>query len=62
MVLVRVIGVIGPGRRPVQLFHFVLYALQSFGIADVVSLDVRLYEQRVVDIELGIEAEGAQRG
>ena len=45
-----------------ELFHFVLYALQSFGIADVVSLDVRLYEQRVVDIELGIEAEGAQRG
>ena len=44
-----------------EFLHFVLDALQGLRVADVVGLDVRLHEQRVVDVELGIEAECAQR-
>ena len=45
-----------------EFVHLVVDALEGFGVADVVGLDVGLYEQRVVDVELRIEPERAQRG
>ena len=39
-----------------------LYAPHGFRIADVVGLDVGLYQQRVVQLQLGIETQGARRG
>ena len=40
--------------------NFFLYPCDGFGIADVIRFDVRLCEQRVVHLELRIEAQGAQ--
>ena len=39
-----------------QLTHFFLYALASIGIADIISFDIRLSKQRIIDAELWIEA------
>ena len=44
-----------------EFLHFVLDALQGLRVADVVGLNVGLHEQRVVDVELWIEPERAQR-
>ena len=49
------------GQNLLQFLDFGGNSAQSLGIADVVGFDIRLRQQRVVQPELGIEAERAQR-
>ena len=49
-------------QQLLQLFHLILYAAQSFRIADVVGVDIRLCKQRVVDAQLGVEAKCSHGG
>lgn len=44
-----------------QLIHFVFNTLYSLRVADVVSLNVRLGQKRVVDLQLRVESQRTNR-
>ena len=45
-----------------QLVHLVFYPMHGLRVADVVCLNVRLSQQAVVNLQLGVKAQCAQRG